>query len=52
MNYKIVGPRAGDVIAAYANTDKANTELGWKAQSTLDDAMLSAWNWEQKIRNK
>ena len=52
LNYKIVGPRAGDVIAAYANTDKANTELGWKAESTLDDAMLSAWNWEQKIRNK
>lgn len=52
LNYKIVGRRAGDVIAAYANTDKANTELGWKAQSSLDEAMASAWKWEQKIRSE
>ncbi|MDO4880980.1 MAG: UDP-glucose 4-epimerase GalE [Capnocytophaga sp.] len=52
LNYKFLEKRAGDVIAAYANTDKANTELGWKALSSLDDAMLSAWKWEQKVRNK
>jgi UDP-glucose 4-epimerase len=51
LNYKIVGRREGDVISVYADTTKANTVLGWKATSTLDDAMLSAWNWEQKIRN-
>lgn len=51
LNYQIVGRRAGDIISAYANTDKANTELGWKAQSTLDQAMESAWKWEQKIRS-
>lgn len=50
LNYKIVSRRAGDVIATYANTDKANNELGWKAQSSLDEAMASAWKWEQKIR--
>jgi UDP-glucose 4-epimerase len=52
LNYKTVGRRAGDVIAAYADTTKANNVLGWKAQSTLDDAMGSAWKWEQKIRNQ
>ncbi|MFM1877891.1 MAG: hypothetical protein RLZZ241_757 [Bacteroidota bacterium] len=52
LNYKIVGRRAGDVVAAYADTHKANTILGWSAQSTLDDAMKSAWDWEQKIRSK
>jgi len=26
--------------------------LGWKTESSLDDAMASAWNWEKKIRNK
>ena len=52
LNYQIVGRRAGDIIAAYANTDKANNVLGWKAQSSLDEAMLSAWKWEQKVRNK
>ena len=51
LNYKIVGRRAGDVIAAYADTQKANHVLGWKAQSSLDDAMKSAWDWEQKIRS-
>lgn len=50
LNYQIVGRREGDVISAYANTDKANTVLGWKAQSTLEDSLLSAWKWEQKIR--
>ncbi len=50
LNYKIVDRREGDVISAYADTTKANTVLGWKAQSTLDEAMLSAWKWEQKIR--
>ncbi len=50
LNYQIVGRREGDVISAYANTDKANNVLGWKAQSTLEDSLLSAWKWEQKIR--
>ena len=51
LNYQIVGRREGDVIEAYANTDKANTVLGWKAQSTLEEALASAWKWEQKIRS-
>ncbi len=52
LNYKIVGRREGDVTAAYAETTKANKELGWKTKFSLDDAMLSAWKWEQNIRNK
>ena len=52
LPYKIVDRREGDITSAYANTDKANTILGWKAQSTLEEAMESAWKWEQKIRNK
>ncbi len=51
LNYKIVDRRQGDVISAYADTTKANNVLGWKAKSTLDEAMKSAWDWEQKIRN-
>ena len=52
LNYKIVDRREGDITAAYAETSKANNVLGWKTQLTLDDAMDSAWKWEQKIRNK
>lgn len=50
LNYQIVGRRPGDVIKAYADTSRANAILGWKAQSSLDEAMRSAWEWEQKIR--
>ncbi len=51
LNYKIVERRRGDVTAAYADTTKANDELGWKTEKTLDDAMADAWRWEKKIRN-
>lgn len=50
LNYKIVDRRVGDVIKAYADTTKANEVLGWKAMSSLDEAMKSAWDWECKIR--
>lgn len=52
LNYKIVGRRAGDITAAFADTTKANKVLGWKAELTLKDALLSAWKWEKKIRQK
>ncbi|WP_396187235.1 UDP-glucose 4-epimerase GalE [Flavobacterium sp.] len=51
LPYKIVARREGDITSAYANTDKANNILGWKAASTLDEAMESAWKWEKKIRS-
>jgi UDP-glucose 4-epimerase len=51
LPYKIVARREGDVISAYANTDKANTDLGWTAKSTLEDSLSSAWKWEKKIRS-
>lgn len=49
--YKIVGRRAGDVEAVWADTKLANNELGWKAERTLDDTLASAWAWEKHIRN-
>jgi UDP-glucose 4-epimerase len=51
LPYKIVDRREGDITAAFANTEKANTILGWKAESTLEEAVASAWKWEQKIRS-
>ncbi len=50
LKYQFAERRSGDIITAYANTDKANSKLGWTSKSTLDEAMLSAWNWEKKIR--
>ncbi len=51
LPYKLVARREGDVVEAYADTQKANKVLGWKAKSTLDEAVESAWKWEKKIRS-
>ena len=51
LNYELGPRRAGDVVAAYANTTKAREVLGWKTSRSLDEAVASAWNWEQKVRN-
>lgn len=50
LNYKVVSRRPGDVISVYADTVKANTILGWKAERTMEEAMDSAWKWEKKLR--
>ncbi len=48
LSYKITNRREGDITAAYADTTKANVVLGWKPQETLEEALLSAWKWQQK----
>lgn len=52
LNYKIAGRRPGDIEKIWADPSYANTELGWKTESSLDDAMKTAWDWEQIIRKK
>ncbi len=48
--YQIVGRREGDIEQVWANPDKANNVLGWKADTPIEDVLLSAWKWEQRIR--
>lgn len=50
LNYKIVARRDGDIEKIYADTTLANDELGWTAEKTLDETLLSAWNWEKSYR--
>lgn len=50
LNYKVVGRRAGDIVAIWADPALANNELGWKAERSLDDTLRSAWKWEKYIR--
>lgn len=49
--YQIVGRREGDIEQVWANPDKANKVLGWKAETPVGDVLLSAWNWEKKLRS-
>lgn len=52
LNYKIVGRRTGDIEKIWANPKKANEVLGWKAVESIEETMLSAWNWQLKLREK
>lgn len=52
LNYKIAERRAGDIEKVWGNVDKANNVLGWHAVHTLDEALLSAWNWQKKLRER
>lgn len=51
VNYEIVDRREGDIEQVWADTKYANEELGWSAETPLEETLLSAWNWEKKIRN-
>ena len=50
LNYKIVGRRAGDIVAIWADPSYANNELGWRAERSLDETLAAAWKWEKHIR--
>lgn len=51
VNYEIGARRAGDLPEVWANVDKANSILGWKAERTLEDMCRDAWNWQVKNPN-
>ena len=46
LNYAIGPRREGDIVAAYANVDKALQQLNWSPKYSLDEAVHSAWQWE------
>ncbi len=50
LNYKIVDRREGDITQVWADPDFSNNELGWKAEKGIDEMTLSAWKWEQALR--
>ena len=50
LKYKIVDRREGDTESVYADTKYANDELGWKASTSLEETLKSAWEWEKYYR--
>ncbi|HGM3507903.1 TPA: UDP-glucose 4-epimerase GalE [Clostridioides difficile] len=49
--YKIVGRRAGDVAMCYADSSKAEKELGWKAKYELEEMCQDSWRWQSMNPN-
>lgn len=52
LNYQIVGRRDGDIEQIWANPERANNVLGWKADANIEDTMANAWKWQQHLRRK
>ena len=50
LPYSFAQRRPGDVVKVWADPSKANEVLGWSAQTPIEDILLSAWNWEKKVR--
>ena len=50
LNYKFVDRRPGDIEKVWADTSYANKVLGWKAEKGLEEMVLSAWKWEEKLK--
>ncbi len=50
--YKIVGRREGDIEKVWANPEHANKVLGWTAKETVEDTLITAWNWQNKLRER
>jgi UDP-glucose 4-epimerase len=49
LNYAIGPRRPGDVPAIYADATKAAEVLGFKTETSLFDALASAWQWQQTL---
>jgi UDP-glucose 4-epimerase len=48
--YRIAGRREGDIEKVWANPERANKVLGWTAKETLENTLVSAWNWQKKLQ--
>jgi UDP-glucose 4-epimerase len=49
LRYRLGPRRPGDAAEIYANADRAERELGWRARLGVLEAMRDAWRWQQSI---
>ncbi len=49
LNYTIGPRRPGDIEQIYAQVDKSEKVMGWKAEKTLEDSLRDAWRWQQRL---
>ena len=47
LPYAILPRRAGDIASCYASSEKAERELGWKAEYGIEEMCRDQWNWQK-----
>jgi UDP-glucose 4-epimerase len=52
LKYSLTDRRAGDIEKIWADPSLANRELGWKTEISVEEAMETAWRWENRLKNK
>ena len=52
VNWSYAPRREGDIEKVWANPDRANHVLGWKAETSLEETLKTAWNWQLKLRER
>ena len=52
VNYSIGERRKGDISKIFADSTLIEKTIGWKTKKTLDEAMISSWNWEKAKINR
>jgi len=50
--YQICPRREGDITEAYANVNKAEKELSWKSDTSLEDALKTTWEWQKYLKSR
>lgn len=50
--YQICARREGDITIAYANPAKAENELGWKAETSLEESLKTTWEWQKYLNSR
>ena len=51
LPYEIKPRRAGDIAACYADCSKAERELGWRAELSIEQACADSWRWQSQNPN-
>lgn len=50
--YQICPRREGDITIAYANADKAEKELHWKSETSLEESLRTVWQWQNYLNSR
>ncbi|WP_160138814.1 UDP-glucose 4-epimerase GalE [Chryseobacterium sp. c4a] len=50
--YQICDRREGDITIAYADPSKADRELNWKSETSLEESLRTVWEWQKYLNSR